>query len=403
MKMGTLRKTVVAVDSFKGSASSRQIARAAAEGIHGVMPGCEVAEVPVGDGGEDTAGAIVASTGGRWVECRVSGPLYKKDVAARYGVLSDGTAVIEMASAAGLTLIKPVERQPMITTTYGVGQMIADAMRRGYRKFLLCIGGSATNDAGIGMLAALGCRFLDTYGNEVPPCGISLSLIDKIDRSNIDKRIAGCTFTVACDVQNPFYGPDGAAYVFAPQKGADREEVRILDDGLRHFAAVLKDSTGVDVSAMPGAGAAGGMGGGMVAMLGATLKPGIEMVLDAIHFDSLLEDADLVITGEGRIDAQTSMGKTPYGVMQRARRLNIPTIAIGGSVAETDALTAAGFTAVLPLLPSPTSLSEAMDIDFTLRNVRRTVGQLMRIIGAYLPAAPIISVPTSYDGGEKTA
>ncbi len=377
--MGKIRKIVVAVDSFKGCATSSQIARAAAEGIHGVMPGCEVVEVAVGDGGEGTVAAIVDATDGRWVECSVQGPLHRK-VNARYGVLPNGTAAIEIASAAGLPLIPVSERNPLYTTTYGVGQLMADAINRGYRNFLICLGGSATNDGATGLLSALGFRFIGDDGLSVAPQGASLQHIKRIDSSDAIPQLAECRFTVACDVQNPFYGPDGAAYVFSPQKGAKPEDVRALDDGLRSFASVLRLTTGVDVSAMPGAGAAGGIGGGLVAMLGAELKPGVEMVLDAIGFDNMLENADLVITGEGCIDAQTVMGKMPYGVMLRARRMGIPTIAIGGSVMETGTLIDSGFTAVLPLLPYPATLQEAMDIDFTLDNIRRTISQLMRII-----------------------
>lgn len=376
--MGKLRKIIVAVDSFKGSVTSRQIAQVAAEGIHSVVPGCEVVQLSIGDGGEDTVAAIVNATGGKWLNCKVCGPLREK-VDARYGILNDGTAAIEMAVAAGLPLVRTEDRNPLLTTTYGVGQIVADAMVHGCRNFLICIGGSATNDAGIGLLSALGYRFLDADGRDLPPCGASLRFIEKIDRSNVEKSLADCRFTVACDVRNPFYGTDGAAYVFGPQKGADNDAVKILDDGLRHFAAVLMDATGVDVSAIPGAGAAGGMGGGMMAILGAQLKPGIEMVLDAIDFDRILDNADFVITGEGCIDKQTVLGKTPLGVMRRARRLGVPTIAIGGSVTETNALTDAGFTAILPLLPYPCTLDEAMDPGFTLANVRRTVIQLTRI------------------------
>lgn len=384
--MGEIRKIVVAVDSFKGCATSSQIARAAAEGIHGIMPGCEVVEVHVGDGGEDTVAAIVETTGGRWVDCRVHGPL-GEDIDARYGILSDGTAAIEMAAAAGLTLIPAADRNPLYTSTYGMGEMVADAIGRGSRKFLICLGGSATNDAATGMLSALGFRFTGDDGLPLPPCGSSLRHINKIDCKDAIPQLAECRFTVACDVRNPFYGPDGAACVFAPQKGAKPEDVRTLDDGLRSFASVLKLTTGVDVAAMPGAGAAGGMGGGMVAILGAELKPGIEMALDAIGFDRILEDTDLVITGEGRIDAQTAMGKTPYGVMLRARRQGIPTIAIGGAVSETDVLIDAGFTAVLPILPYPCSLDEAMATDFTLANIRRTLRQCTRLITLH-PSIP---------------
>lgn len=380
--MGELRKIVVASDSFKGSATSSQIAWAVATGVHRVMPGCDVVKVPVGDGGEGTVEALVAATGGRQVKCRVLGPLGGV-IDASYGILPGGSAVIEMASAAGLTLLKPDERDPLHTTTYGVGQLIAAAISRGCRDILLCIGGSATNDGGTGILSALGYAFRDSAGNAVVPCGASLGSIRAIDGSGAMKGLVECTFTVACDVDNPFFGPKGAAHVFAPQKGADAAVVELLDDGLHHFAQVLLKATDTDVATIPGAGAAGGVGGGLAAMLGARLRPGIEMVLDRIGFDRILDGADLVITGEGSLDAQTARGKTPYGVMQRARRRSIPVIAIGGSVSDTAALNDAGFTAILPLLPHPATLAEAMRTEFTLNNISRTISQLMRTISAF--------------------
>lgn len=372
----------MASDSFKGCATSSQIAEAVAEGVHRVMPDCEVVKVPVGDGGEGTAEALVAATGGSLVNCRVRGSL-GGEVEAAYGILPANAAVIEMASAAGLTLLKPEERDPLRTSTYGVGQLISDAISHGCREILLCIGGSATNDGGIGILSALGYTFRDSVGNAVEPCGASLGDIRCIDASGAMKVLAECTFTVACDVNNPFFGPEGAARVFASQKGADAATVELLDDGLRHFAQVLFKTTGIDVAAMPGAGAAGGVGGGLAAMLGARLRPGIEMVLDTIGFDLILDGADLVITGEGSLDGQTAMGKTPCGVMRRARSMGIPVIAIGGSISDTSVLNEAGFTAIFPLLPYPASLAEAMRTEFTLDNVRRTAGQLMRTISAF--------------------
>lgn len=372
----------MAPDSFKGCATSSQIADAVAEGVHRVMPDCEVVKVQVGDGGEGTVEALVAATGGSLVNCRVSGPL-GGDVEAAYGILPAKAAVIEMASAAGLTLLKPEERDPLCTSTYGVGQLISDAISHGCREILLCIGGSATNDGGIGILSALGYTFRDSVGNAMEPCGSSLGSIRAIDGSDAMKELAECTFTVACDVNNPFFGPEGAARVFASQKGADAATVELLDDGLRHFAQVLLKTTGIDVAAMPGAGAAGGVGGGLAAMLGARLRPGIEMVLDTIGFDLILDGADLVITGEGSLDGQTAMGKTPYGVMRRARSMGIPVIAIGGSVLDTAALNEGGFTAIFPLLPYPATLAEAMRTEFTLANIRRTISQLMRTISVF--------------------
>ena len=380
--MGNLNKIVVASDSFKGSATSAQIAEAVAEGVCGVMSHCQVVKVPVGDGGEGTVEALVAATGGRLVECRVQGPL-GGEIDAVYGSLPGGTAVIELASAAGLALLSPEERDPLHTTTYGVGQLISDALTRGCRDILLCIGGSATNDGGTGILSALGYIFRDSTGNAVEPCGASLGYIHSIDTSGAMKELEECTFTVACDVDNPFFGSEGAARIFAAQKGADAAAVELLDSGLQHFAQVLFKETGIDVATIPGAGAAGGVGGGLAAMLGACLRPGIEMVLDTIGFDRILDNADLVITGEGSLDAQTVMGKTPCGVMRRARRKGIPAIAIGGSISDTSALNEAGFTAIFSLLPSPASLAEAMRKEFTLDNVRRTAEQLMRTISAF--------------------
>lgn len=380
--MGNLRKIVVAADSFKGSATSLQIADAVADGVQSVLPHCEVVKVPLGDGGEGTVEALLAATCGQRIRCRTYDPLRRR-IDASYGILPGGTAVIEMASAAGLALLKPEECDPMLTSTYGVGQLISDALNRGCRDILLCIGGSATNDGGTGILSALGYVFRDAEGNPVEPIGASLGDIHSIDTSAAMKALAECTFTVACDVDNPFFGPNGAARVFAPQKGADAGAVERLDEGLHHFAQVLLKASGTDVADLPGAGAAGGVGGGLTAMLGARLCPGIEMMLDAIGFDRILDDADLVITGEGSLDAQTMMGKTPFGVMRRATKKCVPVIAIGGSVSDTYLLNEAGFTAIFPLLPYPAPLAEAMRTEFTMDNVRRTTGQLMRTITVF--------------------
>ncbi len=374
-----MKKIIVAADSFKGSLSSTAVASAVERGVHAVFPACEVRKVVIADGGEGTVGALVASLGGRIVTLTVSDPLMRP-VEARYGVVDDGTsAVIEMAAASGLPLLTAGERNPLKTTTYGTGEMIAHALRAGCRRFLVGIGGSATNDAGTGMLAALGFRFLDAAGNALPGCGESLGKIETIDVSGMAEGLAEAQFTVACDVTNPFAGPTGAAYIFAPQKGADAQMVSRLDDGMHRFATVLQRYNGTDVQALAGAGAAGGLGGGFAALLGARLVPGLRMVLDALGFDALLQGADLVITGEGKLDAQTAMGKAPRGVLDAAAAAGVPVVAIGGAVEQAAALNAQGFAAVLPILPGPATLAEAMEPGFAAANIERTVTQVMNL------------------------
>lgn len=370
-------KIVVACDSFKGSLSSRAVGDACARGI---SSRCEVTVVPVADGGEGTVEAMAGAMSGRIVSCTVHGPL-GEPAEAHYAVSGDGkTAVMEMAEASGLTLIAPEHRNPLDTTTYGTGEMIRDALDRGCRTIVMGIGGSATNDGGMGMLAALGATFYDDDARDLEPKGMSLGRVERIDFSELDKRLAQTRFLVACDVDNPLYGPRGAAYVFAPQKGASPEIVELLDQGLKVYAGALAEAVGRDVSGMPGAGAAGGLGAAFAAVLNAELKPGIDLVLDLIRFDELIAGADLVITGEGRIDAQTLMGKTPQGVLQRARAQGIPVVAIGGAVSDAQRMTDAGFAAVLPVVSGPCTLKEAMEPAVADANVARTAAQIYNLI-----------------------
>ena len=297
-----------------------------------------------------------------------------------YGILGDGlTAVIEMASASGLTLVPPEKRNPMLTTTCGTGELIKDALQRGCRRFLIGIGGSATNDAGTGMLQALGFRFLDKDGKELGKGGQILEKIEKIDLAGIMPELAESVFTIACDVNNPFSGENGAAFIYARQKGADDAMIRQLDKGLKHFANVIHATMGKDIDAIPGAGAAGGLGGGFLAFLPATLKRGIHMVLEALDFDSRIQNADLIITGEGKLDRQTGMGKTPAGILEAGKRQQIPVVAIGGAVEETEALLKQGFLAVLSIQPGPVTLEQAMDQAFAYRQVERIVEQIIRL------------------------
>lgn len=385
-------KIVIASDSFKGSLASIEVAQSIEMGILDVFPSCDVVKVAVADGGEGTMDALCQSLGGKVVRIPVEDPI-GRTINASYVILEDGnTAVLEMSSASGLTLLTPAERNPMLTSTYGTGQLIDDAIGRGCRRFLVGIGGSATNDAGMGMLTALGYRFLDAEGNELSGAGASLSKVCGIDCSGVSQAVRDSEFIVACDVDSPLYGPDGAAYVFAPQKGADPDMVKALDDGLRHYADVVASYTGKipmhggpsctgetsimkDAASMSGAGAAGGLGYAFVAFFGARLQRGVDMVLDAVGFDSIIEGADLVITGEGRIDAQTLTGKTPYGVLQRASRQNIPVIALAGSVALDDS---SGFTAIRQITPPDMQLSEAMLPAVASANLRRTISALLQ-------------------------
>lgn len=372
------KKIVIASDSFKGSLSSLDVADASERGIRQVAPQCDVVKVDVADGGEGTMDALRHTLGGEKIFVEVSDPLGRM-IKAPYVMLEDGvTAVLEMAAASGLPLLSPQERNPLKTSTYGTGSLIADALDRGCRKFLVGIGGSATNDAGMGMLEALGFRFMDVDGNLLQGRGESMERVHTIDASYVHPALSQSRFTVACDVDSPLYGPKGAAYVFAPQKGADGLMVERLDRGLEHFSEAVKVFNGKDVSTLPGAGAAGGLGGAFVAFLDAVLERGVEMVLDAISFDSVIEGADLVITGEGRIDSQTLTGKTPYGVMLRARRQGIPVVAIGGSLALTveDALKA-GFASVAAVTPEGMSLKDAMNPETASVNVMQTVRSLI--------------------------
>ena len=371
-------KIVVASDSFKGSLSSLEVADAAAKAINECIPGCCVEKVEVADGGEGTMEALHRTLGGVKVAVEVCDPL-GRPITASYVILADGvTAVLEMAVASGLPLLAPQERNPMKTSTYGTGQLIADALRKGCRKFLIGIGGSATNDAGMGMLEALGVRFLDVEGNLLHGSGESLEKVEDIDLSGVCAGLAESEFIIACDVDAPLYGPKGAACVFAPQKGADAEMVAMLNDGLEHFSSVIRRVTGKDVSDIPGAGAAGGLGGGFVAFLPARLERGIEMVLDAISFDERIRGASLIITGEGRVDFQTLTGKTPYGILKRAQRQGIPVVAIGGSVAlgEKEA-SEAGFAGVYAVTPSDMPLEEAMKPETAVRNIYDTVKNIL--------------------------
>ncbi len=365
-----LDKVVIASDSFKGSLTSAQVAEAVETGILACCPDCRIVKLAVADGGEGTVDALMETMGGRRVCLEVSDPLGRLTDAV-YAILDDGlTAVLEMSSASGLTLLSPEERNPMEASTYGTGQMIADALDRGCRRFLVGIGGSATNDAGMGMLEALGYRFFDKDGNLLRGCGASLSEVVRIDVSQVRRDVAEAEFMVACDVSSPFFGPEGAAYVYAPQKGATQDMVARLDDGLRCFSKVITETFGADIGMMAGAGAAGGLGGAFKAFLGAELCKGADLVLDTVGFDEIINDADIVITGEGSIDDQTSTGKLPYAVARRAKNKGVPVIAVCGTA---QIPTNPFFSQICPVTPVDMPLQEAMEPSVANSNLIQAV------------------------------
>lgn len=378
-----MRKVILAIDSFKGCLSSKEAETAAAQGIRHVFPTCETICLPVADGGEGMQRVLTEALNGQEIRLSAHDPLMQMRQTA-YGLSGDGTtAFIEMAAISGLPLVPLRQRNPSLTTTYGTGELIKDALNRGCRRFVIGLGGSATNDAGLGMLQALGFRFRDRYGNELgkaqPMCGQLLNEIAFIDSSTALPALREARFTAACDVCNPFFGPEGAACVFAPQKGADPEMVAALDKGLQHLAQVIWQTTGHDIATLPGAGAAGGMGGTLSALLNAELKPGIDLLLDLTDFDKLIEGADLIITGEGKSDRQTVMGKVPSGILKRARRQGIPVILVSGSIEDAYILNQAGFRAAFSITPAPMSLEEAMQPSTACQNIMQTVGQICRI------------------------
>ncbi|MGL4780563.1 MAG: glycerate kinase [Bacteroidales bacterium] len=373
-------KIVIAIDSFKGSVSSIEAAMSVVSGIHDIFPDAQIISIPLADGGEGTIDALINSTSGQIYYTQVHDPL-NRIISARFGILGDNnTAVIEMAESSGLTLLKPEEYNPLLTTSYGTGELIRAALDKGCRNFLIGIGGSATNDAGTGMLQALGFRFYDADRKLLNGCGAILSKICFIDEKQADIRLKHCSFSIACDVTNPLYGATGAAYIFAKQKGADDNMIIDLDSGLKHFAQITLKHKRVDLMTIKGSGAAGGLGGAFYAYLNAKMYRGIDLLFDMLNFDQIISDADLIITGEGKMDSQTLFGKAPYGVLQKADLQNIPVIGICGIAADTEELNKAGFKAIFSIIPGVTDTKNALNKEYTKINIRNTVRQIMRII-----------------------
>ena len=374
-----MKKIILAIDSFKGCLTSEEVEQAAQKGILDVYPDCEVVSVPIADGGEGMLDIMVRATHGKYMEVEVHDPLMRT-IVAHYGVTGDGqTAIIEMAQASGLPLLSMDERHPMETTSYGTGELIAHAISAGYRQLLVGIGGSATNDAGMGMMQALGDRFYDRCGKKLSTgCGKLLDYIEYVDLEDFNRCVSGVCFATACDVNNPFCGEDGAAVVFAPQKGANAEEVALLDMGMNHFSQVISTLMGRDLSKEAGTGAAGGVGGALSAFFHSTLQPGIELMLEKLDFENKIKDADLLITGEGKADCQTLMGKVPAGILQCARRQNLPVALMAGAIADVDVLKSAGFYSTYAVTPTEMPLSEAMKADIAKKNIRATAAMIVK-------------------------
>ena len=354
-------RVVIAPDSFKGSVSALGVAQAMERGVRAVFPDAEVRQVPIADGGEGTVEALVTATRGRLEQRTVRGPL-GEPVLARWGVLGDGqTAVIEMAAASGLPLVPKDRRDPRVTSTYGTGELVRAALEAGLTKLVIGIGGSATNDGGTGLARALGVRFLDAAGAELPEGGAALGRLARIDLAGLDSRLASAEILVACDVDNPLTGPRGASAVYGPQKGATPQMVAELDAALGHYARVAQAATGRDVALHPGAGAAGGLGAGLLFFTPARLRPGVDIVLETTGFVELVRGADLVLTGEGRTDFQTAMGKAPVGVAQAAKRHGVPVVCLAGGLGDgADDVLAKGIDALASAVPQAMPLEEAM-------------------------------------------
>ena len=382
-------RILVAPDSFKGSVSALGAAKAMERGIHAVFPGAEVLLVPIADGGEGTVEALVAATGGRLRHTEVRGPL-GDPVKAHWGISGDGaTAFLEMASASGLPLVPKDRRDPRFTSTFGTGELMKAALDQGLRKLVIGIGGSATNDGGSGMARALGVRFLDADGRDLPEGGAALSRLARIDLSDLDPRLTEASILVACDVDNPLCGPRGASAVYGPQKGATPSMVAELDAALGVFARVAAAATGRDIDLAPGAGAAGGLGAGLLFFTAASLRPGVAIVLETTGFEALAHGADLVFTGEGRTDFQTAMGKAPVGVAAVAKRFGVPVICLSGGLGEgADDVLAHGIDALAAAVPQPMTLEACMAQGAALLEAATVRAcRLLRVGMALRPAA----------------
>ncbi len=365
-----MKKIVIASDSFKGSLSSQEVADAFEKGVRDIIEECNIVKVPIADGGEGSVEALTQSLKGKYVYVVVNDPLGRK-IKAKYGYIeSKKTAIIEASAACGLTLLNKIERNPMKTSTFGVGEIIIDAINRGSKKLIIGIGGTSTNDAGTGMLQALGYNFYNTKGELLNGNGENLCNISYFSDNKSNKPLKEIEILVACDVTNPLYGENGAAYIYAPQKGADKEMIKTLDNGLRNFATIVNKYNKSDYSFIPGTGAAGGLGFALKSLLNAKLVRGIDIILELIDFGSIIKDSDIIVTGEGKIDSQTLMGKTPSGILNYGLRSNIPVIAICGKIDWSDNLKKSNFKEIIQINPNTISLTEAMNPTTAKNNIR---------------------------------
>jgi len=373
---------IIAPDSFKECLSAKEVAINISEGIRNVMPGATLRQMPISDGGEGILDVLLDGVGGKRIAVEVRDPLSRR-INSHYGILGDNrTAIIEMAKASGLELLKEEEKNPLTTSTYGTGQLIKDALDKGCKKIIIGIGGSATNDGGAGMIRALGDKFLDKNGKDIPEGGGALNELDHIDLSGFDQRIENIEVVVACDVSNPLTGPKGASMVYGSQKGGSMEELQVLDKNLEYYASVIKKELKIDIANMPGAGAAGGTGAALMAFMDGKLENGINLILKTLGMEQFMKKADLVITGEGKIDEQTLHGKTISGIAKMAREHNVPVIVITGKVeGNIDGLYDLGVTSIYSIANRPMELKEAVrDAPFL---IRQGVGNIMRTIDRF--------------------
>lgn len=376
-----MKKTfVLAPDSFKESMGAKRACEAMERGIRKVLPDAKVVQVPMADGGEGTVDALVDGSGGTSVEVTVSGPIPAEKVRTYFGLSADKqTAVIEMAKANGIELLAEGKRNPLITSTYGTGQMIKAALDQGVKKIIIGIGGSVTNDGGAGMAQALGVRLLDKESNELAAGGGALSRLAKIDMTTIDARLADTEVVIASDVTNPLTGPNGASVIFGPQKGATPEMVEELDKNLAHYAEIIKKDLAIDIAKQAGAGAAGGLGAGLLVFAGASMHSGVDLVIELTHLEEEIAHADYVFTGEGGMDFQTKFGKTPYGVAKLAKKYNKPVFACAGYIGEqVEVLYDEGMAAIFGILDKAGSLDTALKSGE--RNLERTVENIVRVL-----------------------
>jgi len=373
-------KILIAPDSYKGSLSAYEVTKCIKKGILNANKDIEIIEMPLADGGEGTVEILVGNLGGKIVTKKVSGPLGKL-VDATYGIINEKTAIIEMASAAGLTLIDEKDRNPLLTTTFGVGQLILDALDRGCREFIIGIGGSSTNDGGAGMATALGVKFLSLENEEIKCSGGNLDKILNIDIANLDKRINKSKFTVACDVNNTLCGKNGAAFVYAKQKGASDKDIKKLDENLFYYAQIIKKDLNKDILNIKGSGAAGGLGGGLVAFFSAELKSGFDIISEKLNLEKYIKESDYIITGEGKIDKQSLNGKVPVGVGNLAKKHNKKVIAIVGSIDENIGnLQKTGISSIFSIISRIVTLEEAMDDKVARKSIERLSEQIIYLI-----------------------